>query len=122
RRKQLAHEHVTHEAKAFTLLSPDEQWDLYGYFKPHHHLTEAELKDHHVAIAKQDPSLPQRAGRAFKKLEPILNLPDDERSQSAAVQHNLLGGSPIGPLVRSEIDHKKIASGLIGLARAQLRL
>lgn len=71
RRTLLTHEYSNREAKVFAILSPHQQWDLYEYFEPHQRLTEAQLKEHQAGT-QRDPSLPHRACKAFKQLEPLL--------------------------------------------------
>lgn len=53
---------------AFFLLTPNEQWSLYAYFLPNENLSDHDLLIHREDISSFDPSLPQRAGRAFSKL------------------------------------------------------
>ncbi len=50
-------------------LSSREQWQLHGYFRPSEELSDADLLAHRIAISKEQPSLPQRAGKAYRKLE-----------------------------------------------------
>lgn len=50
---------------AFVLLSAGEQWDLFRYYLPHEVRGYPALLAHRIEISKLDPSLPQRAGRAF---------------------------------------------------------
>lgn len=52
---------------AFVLLSPDEQWDLFQYYLPHKAHERAVLLAHRREVSELDPSLPQRAGRAFSR-------------------------------------------------------
>lgn len=49
----------------FALLSPTEQWDLFHYYLPHQAHPDRALLEHRTQISAIDPSLPQRAGRAF---------------------------------------------------------
>ena len=50
-------------------LLPNEQWDLHDFFAPVYDFTDDELREYRQKITALDPSLPQRAGRALKKLE-----------------------------------------------------
>lgn len=52
---------------AFVLLSATEQWDLFQYYLPHRSHTPADLLAHRRQVSLLDPSLPQRAGRAFSR-------------------------------------------------------
>lgn len=49
----------------FALLSPTEQWDLFRYYLPYQAHPDQALLEHRVQVSTLDPSLPQRAGRAF---------------------------------------------------------
>lgn len=50
---------------AFVLLGVSEQWDLFQYYSPHKAHERTELLAHRREVSEFDPSLPQRAGRAF---------------------------------------------------------
>jgi hypothetical protein len=52
-----------------SLLTPDEQWDLHTFYAITEDMTDAELQLHRQVVKRVDPSQPQRAGRAFAKLE-----------------------------------------------------
>ena len=53
---------------AFGTLPRYAQLDLHQYYAPAKELWDDDAIAHRVAIAKQHPSLPQRAGRAFEAL------------------------------------------------------
>ena len=119
RRQLLVVEYWENDAWAFTELEPHEQWELYEYFQPHKHPTEAELRQY-LASIPADSSLPQRAGRAFKRIELTLKIPAAQRAE--ARRQPGVKGAPvkIKPLVQPEPDFRKIARALIQLARYQL--
>ena len=52
---------------AFVLLSAGEQWDLFQYYLPHKAHKRTALLAHRREVTDLDPSLPQRAGRAFSR-------------------------------------------------------
>lgn len=54
---------------AFSLLTPKEQWDLHNFYLVTQEMNTAELRLHRRVVKRIDPSLPQRAGRAYAKLE-----------------------------------------------------
>ena len=66
---------------AFIRLTTAEQRTLHDYYAPALELEPAELTAHRRAITKRDPSLPQRAGRAWAHLERL----HIERPMPAAV-------------------------------------
>lgn len=53
---------------AFFLLSAKQQWDLYAFYFPHEPFTDPQLVAARQHMTAFDPSLPQRAGRAFTRL------------------------------------------------------
>jgi len=59
----------------FTQLTPREQWDLHHFFIPAEQRTDAELIEHRAQIAAVDQSLPQRAGRAYRRFEVEQQIP-----------------------------------------------
>lgn len=53
----------------FSLLTPKEQWDLHKHYALTEDMTGPELRLHRRLMKRVDPSLPQRAGRAYAKLQ-----------------------------------------------------
>lgn len=54
---------------AYSLLSSKEQWDLHNFYLVTQDVTDSELRLHRQVVKQVDPSLPQRAGRAYAKLK-----------------------------------------------------
>lgn len=120
-------------------LSPNEQWDLHAYFVPYKSLTEAELLEHRKRISKEQPSLPQRAGRAaehfkrnYYKVREARRREAQEALERTAARaaagkksNYRTAPKPKGPLkvyalVNPEIDVKMLAKACIAIARLQL--
>ncbi len=57
---------------AWSELSPGEQWDLHTFYMARHSLSIEALIEHRRNRVARDESLPQRAGRALRKLEQVL--------------------------------------------------
>jgi len=53
---------------AMPLLKANEQWALFAFFLPHERISDQLRLEFREYVTKQEPSLPQRAGRAFAKL------------------------------------------------------
>jgi hypothetical protein len=53
------------DQRVFALVSSAEQWTLHDFFVPSWSLTEDELLRYRAKISREQPRLPQRAGRAF---------------------------------------------------------
>jgi hypothetical protein len=123
RRSKLVHEYTRHDSNAFVVLESHQQWGLYEYFQPRRQLTDNELMAHHEACAQQDPSLPQRAGRAYGRIEPILAIPDEQRTTGVDQFVSRYGTKEVmvWPKVRPEINYKQVARALILLARNEMK-
>lgn len=117
---------------AFTLLSPTEQMALHDFYVPTKALSDAELKTHRETVSAADPHLPQRAGKAFARIQPFLetNLqPSRSSLQATPTRWHPRHLTPrrrgerkpklsvhVRSLVRPEIDAAKVAKTLLGLA------
>lgn len=73
-RKKLRSDWFDHHAHGFSYLSSREQYDLHRYFAVAKLFGEEELLAHRAEVTKTDPSLPQRAGRAFAAVQPHLEI------------------------------------------------
>jgi len=93
----------------FVLLSASEQWDLFQFYLPHSPKSHASLLRHRAEISRLDPSLPQRAGRAFMKLRRIEERLPAYREYAASqprikknAQKNIVLFSEVHPEVNAE--------------------
>ena len=103
------------------------QWALFGFYKPKSDFTLEQLRGYQAAMAKQEPSLPQRAGRAYREFErayaarqaraklPRIPIVKDRRNSRTRNRNYVVRG-----LVRDEIDGPKLARVLIEIARQQV--
>lgn len=111
----------------FVRLSPNEQWDLHGFFAPTKDFTDQQALEHRAAASIRDRSLPHRAGKAQRRLfnlmqgtepeEPVIDIeptPPPRRGRPRASDHLRVYGQ-----VRPEIDMKRLADTLILLAKWQ---
>lgn len=57
-----------HDSGMFSLLSAPEHWDIHPFYATDWNFSDAELGEYRPKITSQDPSLPQRAGKALTKL------------------------------------------------------
>lgn len=76
-RAALREEWFTRDAYAFAALSPTEQFAIHDYYEPTKNRPPLGLIAHRKNITARRPSLPQRAGRAFARIRPFLNLPPE---------------------------------------------
>lgn len=52
-------------------LAGTEQWDLHGFFALAEDLVEAQTLKHRQEVTREQPGLPQQAGRAYARLQAI---------------------------------------------------
>ncbi|MDB5176577.1 MAG: hypothetical protein JWN75_245 [Candidatus Saccharibacteria bacterium] len=95
---------------AFSLLSSNEQWDLHNFYLVAQEMTDAELRLHRQVVKQVDPSLPQRAGRAFAALE----RGDWKRIDYAVTPKGR--AITIRAVVKPKPDPKIYARAILGLA------
>jgi hypothetical protein len=86
----------------FANLSPNDQWELYRFYRPASDMTDRELIAHRRAVKAADSSLPQRAGWAYARLS---------RGQQTRVAAETANGRVIyvRSVVRPEPDLKMLA-------------
>lgn len=99
-------------------LLPNEQWDLFDYFKLHEARSENELRVHWAEMRSQG-SMPQRAGRTYRQFTRALARVLERRT---AVPVQLTKGKygyevKVYGQVQSEIDIEGLAQVVIMLAR-----
>lgn len=116
---------VNHAADntAFVLLDPTEQWDLFRFYLPHEIRTDSALLGHRAEISRLDPSLPQRAGRAFRKfLINNENLPTYRAyaETQPRVKKSAKKQVTVFSEVKPNLDAQKFADILIRAAREQM--
>jgi hypothetical protein len=103
------------DQRPFTYLSQTDQWDLHKYFQFASDKTGAELIEHRRNVHALDPSLPQRAGRAYAKLV---------RGEQAPVTYSVLPDGhriSIRAVVRPEPDLKLLAKACVWMALKELK-
>lgn len=112
---------------ALARLLPNEQWDLHDFFAPTYDFTDDELREYRQKITALDGSLPQRAGRALKKLEQAVLMQIAEAKLREA-QPQLEPGKKtkrqskdrvlsVRSLVHKQPDMQRMAKALLGMAR-----
>lgn len=100
---------------SFALLTPNEQWDLFGYFCIEHGLSEGWLLTYRCEVSKVDASLPQRAGRAVQvwrknlsRLEAYRHRLRPKRAKQRSTDYTVTIFSAVHP----EIDPKRLMRAL----------
>lgn len=100
----------THPGR-FGLLTPVQQWDLHLYYQLTHELTHTELLEHRRQISRKHPTLPARAGKAFR-------LVVDGLGRTSGPTHVVSDGRRIGvrAVVKPEPDVNRLARAVWLLA------
>jgi hypothetical protein len=93
-----------------------EQRHLHEYYLPSKRVTDEQLLEHRTLITKSQPSLPQKAGKAYSLL---MNGDVYRPTGGAVVTRGKLKGHRITvrPLIRPEPDLRKLAKALLEIAK-----
>ncbi|MHA3019671.1 hypothetical protein ACXPWS_05300 [Mycobacterium sp. BMJ-28] len=111
---------------ALTRLLPNEQWDLHDFFAPTYDFSDDELREYRQKITALDPSLPQRAGRALRRLEQAVLVqiaeaklreaqPRPEPGKTKRQSKNQI--LTVRSLAHKQPDMQRMAKALLGMAR-----
>jgi hypothetical protein len=100
------------EGRHFAYLSSREQWDLHAYYQPSKDLTDEELLEHRRKIAKDELSLPARAGKAWANLVA-------GRDTGATRSFDGKRWITLRAIVKPEIDVKLLSRALVELAKQE---
>jgi hypothetical protein len=110
----------------FSYLTPNEQWDLHDFFKSYVDMPDAVLLQHRQEVSAKFPSLAQRAGKALRHLDAVIQqIVTAKRASNTATAHTKQAGPPqpahVRALVNPKIDTQKIARALLMWAKEQVR-
>jgi hypothetical protein len=111
-RHEILHRVWGTDNRHFTHLKYQQQRDLHDYYDPAKDLTNDELLAHRKKVAKQHPSLPQRASKAFL----VMLRPETQREPAHSSLDRKGRKITIRPLVRPEIDTEQLARALLRMA------
>lgn len=115
---------LEHRSVFADLIAMD-QWELFDFYKPRSDFTLEQLRAYQAEMSKQQPSLPQRAGKAYREFErayenwvaraaqPQVPVVKDRRN-SRTKPHNYV----IRGLARDDIDMTKLARALLDMAKS----
>lgn len=120
---------LSNDTSVYSQISPNEQWDIHGFFAPSHDWTDEQLIAYRRTVTVEHPSLPHRAGRAVRHLEAARQAAEDRRQyllhhpQEPSSQPSPKRRQRRGPRhlvvrgdVRPEIDVKLIAKAVVMMA------
>jgi hypothetical protein len=86
-RKKLRADWFNHHGSAFGRIPSRQQLELHAYFAVTHQLFEAEVLAHRKTIRREQRSLPQRAGRAYRQIEPFLDRTMEPVTEASPGSH-----------------------------------
>lgn len=94
-------------SSAYGVLSPTDQRALHDYFATTDEFTEDQLLHHRKNVTKIDPSLPNRAGKAFSQLIERLAINGEPQVEPAR------SGVTVRAIMNPKLDIPKLAQLLI---------
>lgn len=127
-RHHLCHLWFAQDGGSVSRLSATEQWDLHGFYGITEQFDEKQILAYRAEVTREQPSLPQRAGRAYAHLQAIehqlAKLPprtpvmkDGKRRNHRSKDLNI----QVRALVHPVINYEKLASALLEHAQNELR-
>lgn len=108
---------------AFVMLDASEQWDLFQYYLPHKAHKRAVLLAHRREVSELDPSLPQRAGRAFSRWRRIRERLPGYREYAASrprMKKNAEKRVVVFSEVHPELDAARMARIIVETAKQRV--
>jgi hypothetical protein len=116
---QMLNYHWFHDPALYCQLSANEQWDLHTFFWGYKELSDVALGEHRRTISKQDPSLPQRAGRALSRFKRVVELRTQIEPGQLSFKRAPKGSCKVVtyPLVQPELDLAQLARVIIAIER-----
>jgi hypothetical protein len=113
--------------RAFSEVSPTDQWQLHDFFKPDRDWSDLELLQYRDHITRERPSLPHQAGRALERFwTASANFATNQvrRAKQPATAQRVRQSErkiTVKALARPEIDTKQLARAYINLAHQMAR-
>ncbi len=121
RHQQLKQIYLQHP-KLFTCLQPNDQLDLYVYYRPHETTSIEELEEHWAHAVAIDYSLPNRAGKAYLQiLEHAVGHHSEQNRQRCQYQRTNTGRIRVVGAMRPEPDIDKLVMAIKMLAEHQAK-
>ncbi|MGC4174491.1 hypothetical protein [Demequina sp.] len=102
--------------RSFAGLEPHEQWALFDFCLHHERHSREELLNYRQEISALNPSLPQRAGKAFRHWQQLRDVRAAKRAQGAPVKRRNSTDFTLGFQVRAEPGVRLLARAVVQLA------
>ncbi len=126
-RRLLCEQWLEHDGGAFINLPRQAQLDLHDYYAPSREMWDDDAITHRDAVAKQFPSLPQKAGRALEALRASLEGESNQilerhrdRTTSIVQVGKQRRAIRIAGLANPNPDYSSLAEHLVDMFRAEL--
>jgi hypothetical protein len=103
---------LEHDPSALSTLTPREQSFLHAYFRPTESIAASYLLVHRTCISKQQPTLPQAAGRTLKELERHVAAPVAVTAGSAGSRRHPV----VHAVTRPKPDTDRMVKALLRIA------
>ena len=92
-------------------LTASQQWDLHAFFRPTEDFTDDEAIAHRVHLSKVRPSMPHRAGKAYRAFEEVERAAVPARAGTRSRTSDKV--IHVRSVVRPEPDFAKLVRGLM---------
>lgn len=110
-RHEMLHRVWGRDARPYSHLTYQQQRDLHDYYAPAKNLSNEELLVHRKRVTRKDPSLPQRASKAF-----LVMLRPDIQKDPTPVRTDFRGRKiTVRSLARPQIGTEKLAVALLDM-------
>lgn len=102
----------------FSILPYDDQLNIHGFYAPYMKLTDDEVIHHRRQVTADYPSLPQRAGKTFKKVSALIRSDGTRAYMRRSTPKSKERRVYTSALARPEPDIDKLAKVLLEVVRA----
>ena len=79
----------------FMVLPSQQQWDVHAYYIPSKTVSRGQLLAHRQTITDKQPSLPQRASKAFGRMQRIYDWANTEADGDSVKRHQLIASQAV---------------------------
>jgi hypothetical protein len=94
----------------YSILSPNQQWDLHAYYQPVTDDTEDWLRAHRANISNKRPTLPAKAGKHYARMRAV-------HDQAVAIAHTGASARTAGRGTKTtaRVSHRRVTVRSVAL-------